>query len=165
MTLEYKRHRDFPLSLPSSILQRAGELAHREGLSLNHFIGLAIAEKVSRLDQGEIWASNEQLSCLVTSLSSSESADTTSSHGRSLTVRERQVLDLLADGRSNDELATVLNVSKSTIKNHLFNIYDKLGVSNRTEAILSVLPPHGTRPVPPGSLDEKQRPEVEIPKG
>jgi DNA-binding NarL/FixJ family response regulator len=69
-------------------------------------------------------------------------------------VRERQVLHLLSDGRSNDELATVLKVSKSTIKNHLFSIYDKLGVSNRMEAILSVLPPHDAQPVPTRSVGE-----------
>jgi DNA-binding NarL/FixJ family response regulator len=154
MTLEYKRHRDFQLRLPPSIFERASEIAHREGLTLNHFIGLAIAEKISRFDQGEIWASNKQLSRLVSSVSRPKSADATSSHRRPLTARERQVLHLLADGRSNDELATVLNLSKSTIKNHLFSIYDKLGVSNRMEAILSVLPPHDARPLPTRSVGE-----------
>jgi hypothetical protein len=44
MTQQQKQHQSFPLSLPSSILQRATDLASREGLSLNHFIGLAVAE-------------------------------------------------------------------------------------------------------------------------
>jgi signal transduction histidine kinase len=77
MTLEYKRHRDFPLHLPPSIFEQASEIARREKLSLNHFIGLAIAEKISRLDQGEIWASNKELSRLVSSLSRPKSADAT----------------------------------------------------------------------------------------
>jgi hypothetical protein len=80
MTPEYKRHRDFPLRLPPSIFERASEIAHREGLSLNHFIGLAVAEKISRLDQGEIWASNKQLyeflpHIKTTDLSASKGAD------------------------------------------------------------------------------------------
>jgi hypothetical protein len=77
MTLEYKRQRDFPLRLPPSIFEQASEIARREKLSLNHFIGLAIAEKISRLDQGEIWASNKELSRLVSSLSRPKSADAT----------------------------------------------------------------------------------------
>jgi predicted HicB family RNase H-like nuclease len=40
MAQERKRHQSFPLRLPPSILQRANDLAHREGLSLNHFISL-----------------------------------------------------------------------------------------------------------------------------
>jgi hypothetical protein len=65
MTREYKQYQDFPLSLLSSILQRAADLASREGLSLNHFIGLAVAEKINRLDQGETWTTTKQLSHLV----------------------------------------------------------------------------------------------------
>jgi len=85
MTLEYKRHRDFPLRLPLSIFEQASEIAHREGLSLNHFIGLAVAEKISRLDQGEIWASNKQLSRLVSSVSRPKSADATDPQDKPLT--------------------------------------------------------------------------------
>jgi DNA-binding CsgD family transcriptional regulator len=164
MTQEYKRRQSFPLRLPPKIWQRANDLADREGLSLNHFIGLAIAEKISRVDQGQIWASTKQLTRLVSSISRPESTDATGSHGRPLTARERQVLHLLADGRSNDELATVLNVSKHTVKNHLFSIYDKLGVSNRMEAILSVLPPHNTLPVSPRDVGETISSKVRMTK-
>jgi DNA-binding NarL/FixJ family response regulator len=46
------------------------------------------------------------------------------------------VLQLLADGLSNRELAKTLSLSEHTIKNHLFRIFDKLGVSSRMEAVL-----------------------------
>jgi ATP/maltotriose-dependent transcriptional regulator MalT len=157
MTQE-QQYQDFPLRLPLSIFERANEMAHREGLSLNQLIALAVAEKISRLDQGEIWASNKQLSRLVSPLSAPKPADETSSHKRPLTPRERQVLQLLTDGRSNDELATALNVSKGTIKNHLFSIYDKLGVANRMEAILSVLAPNDAQPA--RSVGETRSSEV-----
>jgi DNA-binding NarL/FixJ family response regulator len=65
-----------------------------------------------------------------------------------LTAREQQVLHLLADGLSNLELATVLRLSEHTVKNHLFRIYDKLGVSNRMEAVLYALTPRNTMPAP-----------------
>jgi DNA-binding NarL/FixJ family response regulator len=51
-----------------------------------------------------------------------------------LTEREREVLQLVAEGLTNQEMARRLRVSDSTIKFHLQNVYLKLGVSNRTEA-------------------------------
>ncbi len=51
-----------------------------------------------------------------------------------LTRRELEILQLLAQGHSNAELAKLLWVTEQTIKFHLSNIYRKLSVSNRTEA-------------------------------
>jgi two-component system nitrate/nitrite response regulator NarP len=54
---------------------------------------------------------------------------------RSLTRRERELLDSLAKGASNVELAKELGVSVNTVKFHLRNLYDKLAVRNRAEAV------------------------------
>lgn len=51
-----------------------------------------------------------------------------------LTPRERQILRLVAEGRSNADVANRLWVTEQTVKVHLSKIYRKLGVSNRTEA-------------------------------
>jgi ATP/maltotriose-dependent transcriptional regulator MalT len=148
MTQENKRHQSFPLRLPPSILQQANDLADREGVSLDHFIGLAVAEKISRADQGQIWTSSEQLAHLVSSVSRPKYADATDSQGRPLlTAREQQVLHLLADGLSNYQLGIVLKVSGHTIKRHLSRIYEKLGVSNRLEAVVSAFTPHHALPI------------------
>ena len=53
----------------------------------------------------------------------------------SLTCREIEILDLLAKGYLYKEIATELNISKETVKTHIHNIYDKLHVQNRTEAL------------------------------
>ena len=99
--------------------------------------------------QGQIWAKNELLAHLVSSLSHPKSTNVIDRHGKPLlTTREQQVLHLLSDGLSNSELATVLKLSEHTIKNHLFRIYDKLGVSNRMEAVLYALTPRNTQPIP-----------------
>ena len=47
----------------------------------------------------------------------------------------------MADGLSNAELAVALKLSGHTVKNHLFRIYEKLGVSTRMEAVLYALTP------------------------
>lgn len=52
-----------------------------------------------------------------------------------LSPRERHVLDLLAQGRSNKEIARELGVSANTVKTHLANLYAKLGARRRTEAV------------------------------
>ena len=52
-----------------------------------------------------------------------------------LTVREREVLGLLASGCSNREIASTLFVSLPTVKTHLAHIYDKLDARNRNEAL------------------------------
>jgi DNA-binding NarL/FixJ family response regulator len=51
-----------------------------------------------------------------------------------LTSREQAVLEQLAEGRSNSEIADHLHLSANTVKFHVRNLYAKLGVSNRTEA-------------------------------
>jgi NarL family two-component system response regulator LiaR len=51
-----------------------------------------------------------------------------------LTKREREILQLVADGHSNSQLARMLWVTEQTVKFHLSNIYRKLDVANRTEA-------------------------------
>ena len=52
-----------------------------------------------------------------------------------LTMREHDVLALVADGLSNREVAHELSISEHTVKFHLASIFGKLGVSTRTEAV------------------------------
>jgi DNA-binding NarL/FixJ family response regulator len=52
-----------------------------------------------------------------------------------LTVKEREVLDLLAKGLSNREIAGTLVISTATVKSHLAHIYEKLGAKSRQEAV------------------------------
>ena len=52
-----------------------------------------------------------------------------------LTRREKALLDALSLGKTNKELARQLEISENTVKFHLTNLYEKLGVSNRTQAI------------------------------
>ena len=53
-----------------------------------------------------------------------------------LTRREREVLLLVAEGMNNQQIPTTLYISQKTVKNHLSNVFYKLGVSDRTNAAL-----------------------------
>lgn len=53
-----------------------------------------------------------------------------------LTEREREILTLMAQGRTNEEIATRLVLSLKTVRNHVSNIFTKLQVSDRVQAIL-----------------------------
>ncbi|MAS93270.1 MAG: hypothetical protein CMO55_08745 [Verrucomicrobiales bacterium] len=54
-----------------------------------------------------------------------------------LTPREREVRHWLSQGKSNEEIALILGISPHTVKNHLNNLFDKLGVNNRYAAALA----------------------------
>ena len=56
-----------------------------------------------------------------------------------LSNREMEVLQLLADGMSNKEIAAQLYISNQTVKTHIAHIFNKLGVSDRTEAVAAAL--------------------------
>jgi DNA-binding NarL/FixJ family response regulator len=58
-----------------------------------------------------------------------------------LSAREREILDLLAEGLSNKEIGAKLNVSPFTIKNHLAKVFEKLHVRSRTEAVMAYFRP------------------------
>ncbi|HEY8602433.1 MAG TPA: response regulator transcription factor [Thermomicrobiales bacterium] len=69
-----------------------------------------------------------------------------------LTERETDVLRLLATGQSNKEIARNLSINESTVKSHVSNILNKLGVQGRTQAAL-----HAVRIglIPPAALDKQ----------
>lgn len=56
-----------------------------------------------------------------------------------LTERETEILRLMAGGYSNKEIANALNVAEGTVKNHVSNILSKMGVRDRTRAVLKAL--------------------------
>ena len=59
--------------------------------------------------------------------------------GPSLSPRERQILDLLADGLGVSHISRTLFISESTTKTHISRIYDKLGATNRAQALMAAL--------------------------
>jgi DNA-binding NarL/FixJ family response regulator len=86
---------------------------------------------------GQVWADSSQLGWVVEALRERERGRIISATGTPLlTKREEQIVGMAAEGLPNSEICAHLGLSAHTVKNHLFRIYEKLGVSNRVELVL-----------------------------
>lgn len=56
-----------------------------------------------------------------------------------LTTREKEVFTLLVSGLSTKEIASSLNISEKTVRNHISNVMQKLGVKGRANAVIELL--------------------------
>ena len=92
---------------------------------------------ISSVHQGQVWANSTELRYLLEALRESEPLQLTDSGGKTiLSKREQDVVRCLAEGLSNREIAGQLKLTEHTVKNYLFRIFDKLGVSSRVEVVL-----------------------------
>ena len=86
--------------------------------------------------EGQIWARSVELELALEALASSPVVRATNHEGiELLSVREREVIQYLSAGMTNKEIAEALGLSRHTVKNYLFRIFDKVGVSSRTELL------------------------------
>ncbi len=100
----------------------------------------ALCKCISCVHQGQIWATSTELQFVLEHLSRTAPFRTLNGNGDGvLTKREKEVVGLVVEGLNNDDIATQLKLSRHTIKNYLFRIFDKLGISNRVELVLYVL--------------------------
>ena len=90
--------------------------------------------------EGQVWASSREMIVALDALASAPTVRAVNAHGLSLlSKRELQVVRCLAEGLSNREIAQRLDLSQHTVKNHLFRVFDKLGVSSRIELLFMTL--------------------------
>jgi DNA-binding NarL/FixJ family response regulator len=96
------------------------------------------------VSRGQVWANSQQLKYVMEALATGMFGRVTDARGQLLlTRREDEICSLVAEGLKNREIAQVLNLSEHTVKNHLFRIFERLGISSRTELILYVLAQRG----------------------
>lgn len=94
---------------------------------------------IERVSRGEIWASPSHCQFLLEAVRSTPSCEGIEAGKINLlSGRELQVAECAAQGQSNKQIADQLALSEHTIKNYLFRIFDKLGVSNRFELLFLV---------------------------
>ena len=94
------------------------------------------ASCIDRVSRGEIWASKNHSEFLLETLRSTPSCEGIGA-GKidQLSRRELQVAEHAAQGESNKQIADRLGLSEHTVKNYLFHVFEKLGVSNRFELL------------------------------
>jgi len=101
---------------------------------------------IRSVEQGKIWVNNHELEYIVDTLMQSPAPNVNRKKtAQSLSKREEEIARLVAAGLSNSEVSDSLGLSKHTVKNYLFRIFEKLGVSTRIELVLYILSWHQTR--------------------
>ena len=92
---------------------------------------------IHRVHEGQLWINGLQIECLLEALDGAFDSRLVNAHGvELLSKRERDVTRCLAAGLTNREIAQELKISHNTVKNYLFRIFNKLGVSSRVEVVI-----------------------------
>jgi DNA-binding NarL/FixJ family response regulator len=100
----------------------------------------ALPKCIRAVHQGQIWANNNQIEFLLQLITNLRPIHS----GRPglnalLTPRQREVLKLVTEDMKNHEIALVLGLTEHTVRNYIFQIFDKLGVSTRVGLVLYAL--------------------------
>jgi len=92
-----------------------------------------VCKGIEKITEGEFWMPRRTLSSLISIYRSTKAVDL--DRKPELTTREQEILRQLMTGSSNLEIADVLYVSEHTIKSHLYNVFKKIKVKNRLQAV------------------------------
>jgi len=142
-------------SRPQDVLEcfRAGA----KGIFSKHERLESLCKCIRCVSDGQVWARSDELELVLEALASSPVVRATNHQGiELLSSREREVIQHLAAGMTNREIADALGLSRHTIKNYLFRIFDKVGVSSRTE-LLYLTMNSSQRPADDRVTSEEQR--------
>jgi DNA-binding NarL/FixJ family response regulator len=96
-----------------------------------------LAKCIDAVYAGQVWANSRELGFLLDAVSQSMPSRVTDLKALSLlSKREQDVVRCVVEGLSNREIASRLGLTEHTVKNYLFRVFDKLGVSSRVEVVL-----------------------------
>lgn len=98
-----------------------------------------LSKCVRCVHEGQIWATSEQISLAIGALGSTHTVHAAARGMSLLSKREIEIVQCLAEGLTNREIAQRLGLSQHTIKNYLFRVFDKTGASNRMELLFMLL--------------------------
>jgi len=97
----------------------------------------SLAKCICCVHEGQVWADSKELRYLLEALGEALPLRVIDARGTELlSRREQEVVRCVAEGLSNREIAQRLGLTEHTVKNYLFRIFDKLGVSKRVEVVL-----------------------------
>ena len=113
--------------------------------------------------QGQVWVSTTEMNYLLEALTTRQSFQLVDGNGKSmLTPRESEVAQLVTEGLSNREIAVKLDLSEHTVKNYLFRIFDKTGVSSRVALVLYTMSRQDQAHRTPGAITGNEGHFVEL---
>ena len=95
-----------------------------------------LAKCIQCVDNGQVWASSTELQFVLEALAKPALAGSLDLNDGLLSARETDVVRCVAEGLTNREIAQRLKLTEHTVKNYLFRVFDKLGVSSRVEVVL-----------------------------
>jgi len=113
---------------------RAMRLGAR-GVVLKQSASDLLLKSIRKVSDGEIWLDNRMTAEVIDAFKKSSEAGQRREKPL-LSDREKEIVQLVAQGFRNREIGEKLFISEQTVKNHLHNIFDKLGVSDRLELAL-----------------------------
>jgi DNA-binding NarL/FixJ family response regulator len=108
------------------------------GVVMKHSPPDMVFKSIRSVASGEYWVGRERVADLIEMMRKRQAASEVAERGPSLglTPRELQMVSAVVAGCSNGDIAEKFSISPKTVKHHLTNIFDKLGVSNRLELAL-----------------------------
>ena len=109
------------------------------GIVLKQTATELLIKSIRKVYAGEIWLDSHTTAAVMRQFAANEdipAAPQTPRERPPLSQREREIVALVAQGFKNKEMAEKMFISEQTVKNHLHNIFDKLGVSDRLELAL-----------------------------
>jgi len=111
------------------------------GIVLKQTAPELIVKSIRKVYAGEIWLDSHTTAAVMRQFATAADAPINGGSARArerspLSQREREIVQLVAQGYKNKEMAEKMFISEQTVKNHLHNIFDKLGVSDRLELAL-----------------------------
>jgi DNA-binding NarL/FixJ family response regulator len=101
---------------------------------------------IRQIDSGEAWEDPKSAVALGNESSRTSPSGSPAKNHSLISVREKQVVSLVSQGYRNKEIAERMFISEQTVKNHMHNIFDKLGVSDRLELALYAIHKNLQRP-------------------
>jgi len=100
----------------------------------------ALPKCIHRIHEGQIWASNAELEFLLELITNLKPFQIQNADAKALlTPRERDIVRLVAEGMRNQEISVALNLGEHTVRNYVFRVFEKLGLSSRVELVLYAL--------------------------
>jgi DNA-binding NarL/FixJ family response regulator len=106
------------------------------GIVLKQTATELLIKSIRKVHGGEIWLDSRTTAAVMRQFASPAEANAKDRERSPLSQREREIVVLVAQGFKNKEIAERMFISEQTVKNHLHNIFDKLGVSDRLELAL-----------------------------